>query len=197
MARNKGPVRYEPPEGWFVVAELGPAHGLKGEVTARLTGVTGEELAGIGELRMRRADGEEAPVTVSRTRPKKGFWILAIERIQDRSGAEACRNGVLVAPRDALPPPDPDEWWVADLVGLRVETEAGETLGVLEEVLALPANDVYVVRGERGEILLPVTDEVVRDVRPEEGRIVVRLIPGLLDAPGPEAPEPKEGGGGG
>jgi 16S rRNA processing protein RimM len=74
-----------------------------------------------------------------------------------------------------------------EVVGLRVETVEGGVLGTIAEILRTGANDVYVVRGERGEVLIPAVRHVVRRVDLPGGRIVVALLPGLL--PG-EADEP-------
>ena len=169
-------------EEWLIVAEFGPAHGLRGEITARLAGVAPEQLAEVPGLKLRRPDGSEKPAVVLGVRHKKAGSILKLAGIDDRTAAEDHRGSVIVARRDALPPPGDDEWWIVDLVGAVVETGDGERLGVLEEVLSLPANDVFVVRGKRGEILLPVIDDVVKRVDVEAGRVIVALLPGLLEA---------------
>ena len=67
-----------------------------------------------------------------------------------------------------------------DVVGLRVETGKGRVLGEVAEILRTGANDVYVVRGELGEILIPAIGHVVKRVDVPGGRIVVELMPGLL-----------------
>jgi 16S rRNA processing protein RimM len=169
----------------LVVAELGPPHGIRGEVTGRLSGVEAGWLQGRSGVILRGTDGSETPVVVERIRPKKDFWILRLDVLQDREAAEASRGAVLLVSRDELPEPTDDEWYVADLVGLAVESDTGEALGVLEEVLKLPANDVFVVRGARGEILLPVIDEVVRSVDLRQKKVVVQLLPGLVEEGGP------------
>jgi 16S rRNA processing protein RimM len=174
----------DPAAGWLIVAELGPAHGIRGEITARVSGIEPSALAGVEGLVLRTADGAERPVRVSRVRAKKTGPILAIDSVATRTEAESLRNGVLLARREALPEPDEGEWWVADLLGLAVESDEGEELGTLEEVIPLPANDVLVVRGRRGEVLLPLTEEVVREVDLAAKRMVVRILPGLLDEPG-------------
>lgn len=179
----------EPAANWLVVAELGRAHGLRGEIGGRLSGVTPDELMALPDLRLRSRGGEPVPVRVESARPKKGVWILAISGIRDRTAAEGQSGGVLLARRQDLPEPDAGEWYVADLVGLSVETEGGEELGNLEEVLQLPANDVMIVRGERGEILVPVLEEVIREVDQEAGRMIVRLPVGLLDIAEPRSPD--------
>ena len=171
----------------LIVAELGKAHGIRGEIVARLSGVTAEELVAMEGLRLRTPEGAESPVRVTRGRPRsQGGWILELDALGDRNAAEAARGGVLVADRDQLAEPEAGEWFVADLVGLAVVEEGGEELGELTEVLKLPANDVFVVHGKRGEVLLPVIDDVIVDVDLEAGRVTVRLLPGLLDEAGEE-----------
>jgi 16S rRNA processing protein RimM len=67
-----------------------------------------------------------------------------------------------------------------DVVGLRVEATDGRQLGEVAEVLRTGANDVYVVRGDLGEVLIPAVRHVVKRVDVPGGRILVELIPGLL-----------------
>jgi len=165
----------------LVVAELGKPQGLRGEITGRLFGVTPEELLGIEGLTLRDPAGRERPVRVESIRPRKLGWVLALDAVADRTAAEAHRGSELLARRADLPPPAEGEWLVADLVGLEVETDTGENLGRLEEVLLLPANDVVVVRGPRGEVLLPVLPDVIVRVETEAGRMVVRVPPGLIE----------------
>jgi 16S rRNA processing protein RimM len=114
-------------------------------------------------------------------------WIVALEGVEDRSRAEELRGARLFARRADLPVTAPDDWWIADLVGLNVVDEDGAELGVLEEVLKLPANDVFVVRGAQGEILVPVLEGVVREIA--AGTMRIAVPPGLLDPPQPEGPE--------
>ena len=171
-----------------MVAELTRAHGIRGELAARFVGLAPEDLRN-APLRLRRSSGETTTARIASARPVQGAWIVAIEGVVDRNEAEALRGAVLLAKRRDLPAPGPGEWYVTDLVGLVLFDEGGEEIGVLEEVLKLPANDVFVVRGPRGEVLVPVLEDVVVDVDVAAKRIRVRLPAGLLDPPEPEAPE--------
>lgn len=173
--------RRDSDQDMLVVAELARPHGIRGEVTARLAGVSGEDLLSLA-LKMRRSEGDGlVNVRVTRARPRPGWWILELEHVHDRNGAEKLRGAVLLASRKDLPAPEPGEWYVADLVGLTVRDEAAGELGRLEEVLKLPANDVFVIRGARGEVLVPVLEDVIESVD-EEARVMhVRLPVGLLD----------------
>jgi 16S rRNA processing protein RimM len=166
------------------IAELGRPHGLRGEITALLHGVSGEELAAIATLRMRRADGSEVQVRVESGRPKGSGWILRIDGVEDREGAELLRGAVILAPPGDLPEAAPGEWWIDDLVGLEVVSDDGARLGRLVEVWTMPANDVYVVRSAEGEVLLPAIEEVIVGVDLEKGTMTVHLLPGLCDGVG-------------
>ena len=140
---------------------------------------------------MRRRDGTEIGVRLGAAWTKSGEVVLEIDALHDRTSAESARGASLLAHREDLPKPEAGSWYLADLVGSAVVTEEGRALGRLDEVLQMPAHDVYVVRGPGGEILLPATDEVVREVDLEAGTMTVRLLPGLEPGSGPE-PEPDE-----
>lgn len=87
---------------------------------------------------------------------------------------EAADNDVL---RD-----DDESFFVHELVGLRVVlTATGETLGTVADVLQTGANDVYVVHGEKGEVLVPAIGGVIDRVDVSGGLISITPLPGLLD----------------
>jgi len=65
------------------------------------------------------------------------------------------------------------------IVGLRVVTSEGEEIGTVSEILETGANDVYVVKGEGGERLIPAIKQVVNEIAPERGEMIVTLIPGM------------------
>jgi 16S rRNA processing protein RimM len=73
-----------------------------------------------------------------------------------------------------------DEYYVYQIVGLDVWTAEGEYLGRISEVLFTGANDVYVVQGEKGEILIPAIEDVVLEVDLDGGRLTVELMEGLI-----------------
>jgi len=87
----------------------------------------------------------------------------------------------LEVPVEEIPSLAPGELYTYQLEGLEVIADTGERLGVLDEVLGLPAHDVYVVREGDREILLPATDEVIREIDLEKGHMIVHLLDGLLD----------------
>ena len=91
------------------------------------------------------------------------------------------RNQYTCVPTADRPPLPEGEYYQHQLIGLKVVSEQGETLGSVSEILSTGANDVYVVRPEIGkEILIPAVDDFVVAVDLERGELRVRLLPGLL-----------------
>ena len=103
----------------------------------------------------------------------QGVSVVAkLAGCEDRDCAAGYRGQHIAVPRDAFPPAGANEFYWADLVGLEVTNEAGETLGVVFQVVATGSNDVLVVKGDR-ERLIPFTEQVVRAVDLERGVIHV------------------------
>ena len=110
----------------------------------------------------------------------KGTAILGIECIPDRTAAERFRKKDILIDREDAVPLEEGEYFICDLIGMKVVSDEGEELGILEDVLQTGANDVYSVKDTQGkEILIPVIDDCVLDINTDEGKILVHLLPGL------------------
>ena len=116
---------------------------------------------------------------VRRARLFKGQALLQLEGIDDRDAAEAWRNTYVHVPIEEALPVGDDEYYHHEIVGLSVVTENGERVGRVTAILTTGANDVYVVRGRRGELLLPAIREVILDIDLDDRAITVRIPPGI------------------
>ena len=117
-------------------------------------------------------------------RPHQGQMLVQFAETNDREAAEALRGLWIFIPESEAVTLEADTYYIHDIVGLAVQTEAGQLLGTVEEVLATGANDVYVIKtpGETPrEILLPAIAEVVKEIDLATGVMTVTLLPGLLD----------------
>lgn len=104
---------------------------------------------------------------------------LGLGSVTTREAAERLRGSwILVHESDAHPLPEGQYYWY-QLIGLRVVSDEGELLGELADIIETGSNDVYVVRGESRERLLPAIPDVVLQVDLEQGMMTVHLIPGL------------------
>ncbi|MAE71710.1 MAG: 16S rRNA processing protein RimM [Gemmatimonadetes bacterium] len=165
-----------------VVGRIVGAHGLRGELrVAPLSDLPGrlEELEQV-DL-MPKGGGAVERIRVVESRPHGKVLLMSLEGVCDRDAAEALRGCDLTVPGDELPELPADEFYAFDLIGARVETEEGETLGTVAEIIGSAGANVIVVRGgARGELLLPASRGIVPRVDPARRLLVVRPIPGLL-----------------
>jgi 16S rRNA processing protein RimM len=116
---------------------------------------------------------------VQRARLFKDHALLTLAGLNTREAAERWRGVyVYVHLDDALPLED-GSYYYFQIEGLSVSTDEGEELGRVVEILATGANDVYVVRGQTGELLIPALKHVILQIDLEAGRMVVHLPAGL------------------
>ena len=167
-------------ERWVTLGKITAAHGIQGEVKVTLFIDDADFLRERKALWMGGRPRRE--VALTRVRLSANQAILGLDGVTDRTAAEALRGRELFVPLEWLPPLEEDEYYVAQIVGLEVVTEGGESLGRVAEVVFTGANEVYVVReGPKGEILLPAIASVIQRVDLDAGRIEVTLPEGLID----------------
>lgn len=172
-----------------LVARIGAAHGIKGEVRVKAFTADPADIAAYGPLEA--ADGRR--FEVARLRPAAGpatdMLVVRFKGVDDRNTAETLNGLDLSIPRERLPPPGDDEYYHADLVGLDAVTTAGEAIGTVIGVHNYGAGDLIEIAPRRGEtILVPFTRAVVPEVDIPGRRVVVDPPDGLL--PDPEEPAP-------
>ena len=109
----------------------------------------------------------------------KGEMILRFKGFRDRRQAQQLTGLWLWVPRSEVPAAQEGEYFHYQLIGLKVRTVDGEDLGELAEILETGSNDVYVVAGGDGEILVPALSRVVREIDIAGGLMVVDLPEGL------------------
>ncbi len=166
------------PADLVTVGRVVRPHGLRGEVRVRLETDFPERFEHLREAYLVQA-GRVEVIEITGRRPHKEGLLLTIRGIGDLEAAAGLRGAEIAVSRNAVVPLEQGAFYVFEIVGLRVRTEEGRLLGTVAEVLRAPGNDVYVVQGEEGEILLPATREVVRRVDRASGEMVVALLPGL------------------
>lgn len=147
------------------------AHGLKGEVKVKTFTHLPEKLGAYGALST--ADGRAFTVRELRgLKPDEA--VVRFAEIGDRNAAEALKGTELFVSRDALPQAGADEFYHADLVGLRAEDGEGRVLGAVAAIHNFGAGDVIEIRRDDGDsVLLPFTREVVPVIEIEAGRVII------------------------
>jgi len=167
--------------GYFVVGKIVGAHGVRGEVKVSLQTDNPDRFRSGVRLLLESEDGL-VPVDITSVRPHKGMMLVKLASVSDRTSAENLRWRKLLIPEQDAMALGAHENYAHDLIGLNVETEAGEALGELTEILFAPANDVYIVTGSTDELLLPALRDVILRVDLDARKMIVRVPPGLRNS---------------
>jgi len=170
MAKPKNPV---------LLAIIGAAHGIKGEV--RVKTFTGDPLALTGYGPLQTKDGRSFEITA--IRPANTVVVVRFKGVNDRNQAEALNGIELFADRATLTPADDGEFFHDDLVGLSVRDETGSTIAKVTAVQNFGGGDILELKLADGkEVLIPFTHAAVPDVDVAGGFIRVDMIAaGLVD----------------
>lgn len=168
-------------EPFTAVGRVAKTHGLKGEVSVvSYTEASLDALVGLEVWVVPPPSGLRSS-RIAGVRPGPKGPIVALDSVDSIGAAAALVGREILAATDSLPA----EWFEGaeaelDLVGYAVTDEKRGPLGEIIEIIETGANDVWVVHGDLGEVLIPVIDDVVREVDEAGGRVSVRLLPGLM-----------------
>ena len=166
------------------LVELGPivnCHGIRGELRLLPHNPTSEAAAHSAELVVLWPDGRRESRRVTAARRHKRFVLLQLDGVTDLTAAEALVGCTVAVPRAALPPAGQDAVYHADLLGCAVVTTDGAALGTVHQMLSTGSNDICVVRDGTREVLVPMVADVIAEIDIAGRRIVINLLPGLLD----------------
>ncbi|WUS99503.1 ribosome maturation factor RimM [Streptomyces sp. NBC_00708] len=167
----------------LVVARIGRAHGIKGEVTVEVRTDEPELRLAPGAV-LATEPATAGPLTIETGRVHSGRLLLRFEGVKDRTAAEALRNTLLIADVDpAELPEDPEEFYDHQLMDLDVVLADGTEIGRITEITHLPSQDLFIVeRPDGSEVMIPFVEEIVAEIDLEEQRAVITPPPGLIDA---------------
>lgn len=154
----------------ILVGRVAGAFGVRGEI--RITSFTADPMALVDYKILLREDGTPG-LTLTGGRVAKGGVVVRTKEIETREQAEAARGLKLYIPRDLLPDPEEDEFYVTDLVGLDVVSVEGEPLGRVKSVHDFGAGDLLEIEPAQGPSWwLPFTREAVPEVSLADRRVV-------------------------
>ena len=168
-------------EDMLRVGVISSTHGVRGEVKVF---PTTDDPARFEELETVLLDTgkEKLELEIAGVKFFKNMVILKFKGYDSINDVERYRGRDLWITREQAVPLGEDENFVADLIGLAVVTDGGETLGTMKDVMFTGANDVYVVERENGkELLLPAIKDCILDVDLGNGVMTVHVLDGLLD----------------
>ncbi|HVN63000.1 MAG TPA: ribosome maturation factor RimM [Candidatus Binataceae bacterium] len=157
------------------------AHGLKGALRIRLDNPASGALEHLARLYIEQ-DGtvrEFRPTGASRLSPTT--MRVTMEGVADATAAEALKGAIAMAAREDLPPCEPGEFFCEEAIGCKVGLADGTVVGAIEDTFSNGAHEIWVVKSNGREILIPVIDNIVKTVDLSARRMTIEAVPGLLD----------------
>jgi 16S rRNA processing protein RimM len=155
-------------------------HGVKG--FARILPLTDDpaRFRLLKEAWLRNHENELLRFAIEKVAIQPRMVLLKLQGIDSREQVERLRDVEIVIDRKDCLPLDEDTYYIFDLIGSTVRTTSGEPVGTLEDVLEYPASDIFVIRKNEQEILIPAVAQFIKKINIEDSTIIIEPIEGLL-----------------
>lgn len=165
----------------IAIAYIGRTKGVRGHVKAELLSTDLQRFDSAESIVVQKQGQPDRALKLQHWKPEEPGVLLKFVGIDTpEEASKVLVKAYVTVARDDVPALPADTYYIFELVGCRVEDETGKILGQIEEVLEMPSADVYVVQGERGEILVPAVADYIVEVDTTGQRVVVRGIEDLL-----------------
>jgi 16S rRNA processing protein RimM len=155
-------------------------HGVRGGVKIYPYGETLAEMQP-GEILLIASTKRSLELTLRSLQPMGKYLVVQFEESSDISTAESLLREEVAVPEDRLPETSEGEYYHFQLIGLRVETLDGKNVGLLESIMETGGNDVYVIRKDDKEFLIPAVEGVIHEVMLDRGIMLIDPPEGLID----------------
>jgi 16S rRNA processing protein RimM len=170
------------PDELIAVGKINGTHGIKGQLKVYSYSGNLESLSAARIVMLRSPDGATLrEFGIKGVKPHSNGFILSLKDYDDIDQALSLVGCELCLKRSQLPEPEEDEYYWCDLIGLRVVTADGVEIGILADIFETGSNDIYVVRKDRQEYLIPAIATVISSVDLAGGTMVITPLDGLLD----------------
>ncbi len=162
------------------IGEIGRPHGLAGELKIRPIVDDPNRFVGLSHVTLEATDGRRAKFTIQRVRNQNTSCIVSFHEITSIDQALLWVRAEVKIPQNSLEALPDGHYYHFDLIGMDVFTERDVRIGTIANIFSTGSNDVFVVKKQDIEHLIPNTEEIVRHVDVEQKRMVIRPIEGLL-----------------
>ena len=154
--------------------------GVRGEFKVRSLSDVPGRLDHLKQVQVLETTGQMVERTVTHVRRAGSTYIMGLAGVTTPEEAGMLRGGLIQVPRAPASALSADVYFECDLVGMTVENERGDEVGVLETILEIPDNRVFVVRKGTEEVLIPAAKSFVTSVDLARRRMMVRGIDELV-----------------
>ena len=163
---------------FLVIGRITRPHGIRGELRVESYTDTPERFNWVKKIYL--DENDSSPFTVEEVRFHQKWVLIKFKGIDDRSAADSLGRGWLYIPMDEAVPLEEDEYFLFQLIGLRVVNQRGDAIGEISDVLETQANNVFVVKDNQNEHLIPDIPEVIQEIDFNKGIMTIEEFPGLI-----------------
>lgn len=168
-------------EDFFRIGSIASTHGVHGEVKVYPTTDDVNRFKKCKEVILERKNDRKT-VHIESVKFFKQMVIVKFQEYNTMDEAELLRGGELYVTRENAVPLGKNEYYVADLIGLKVITEEDQELGFIDDVMQTGANDVYIVKTvDDRELLIPAIKDCVKEISIDRGMMKIHVMEGLFD----------------
>jgi 16S rRNA processing protein RimM len=165
-------------EGYIQVGKIINTHGIKGEL--KILPLT-DEITRFEELPYVIIENENEELEIESVKYKKNFVILKLKAFNNINEVIEFKNRyLLIHEKDSKELPE-NTYFIFELIGLEVFTTTGENIGKVIDVLQPGANDVYVVKNNGKEYLIPAIKDIIKEINIEDKKMIIDPIEGLIE----------------
>jgi len=166
---------------WINIGYIRKPHGLRGNVRVESLSDVPFRFDDLDNITLELPGGLRESRAIEYCKPDGAHWLMKLLGIDTPEQAHHLRGAYIQVTADNAATLPDGAYYIFEVVGCTVVTTNGKEIGVLKEVMPLPANDVFVVNTRDGEALIPAIRDVVAAVNLEDGKIVIRPMPGLFE----------------
>ena len=162
------------------VAYIASTHGLKGDVKVIQLSNDPERIYSLSNIVIIQRNGEKRESIINKVRAIKGGFAVSLANSTSVTDAQQVVGSYIAVPEIEVPVLGKDTWYHYDIIGIEVFTTDGLCLGKIEDIISTGSNDVYIIRDNEREYLIPAIRNVIKDVDTKGRRMVIALMDGLI-----------------
>ncbi len=166
---------------FVIIGRILKPHGIHGAVRVEPETYDPRRFHDLKRVYVGNEDHPLESFDIQRVQLTPKFVILTFKDVQSISAAEALKNRFLWIPREeTMPLPDESHYYF-ELIGMTVETNSGEKIGTVKDVINYPAHYVFVVERGENEFMIPDVPDFIESIDDDNGKIIINPIEGLLE----------------
>ena len=164
----------------LVLGKVIRPHGLEGLLRVWSYAPSEASFIDAEEIHLRHVSGKLHGYRVLSVSPHKNVLLMNLEGVNSVDQAEEFRGAEVLVRSEAVTREEGEYFW-HELIGLKVFLDTGDYIGAISRIIPAGSNEIYVVGTGKKEIFLPATNEVVKEIDLEKGKMTVSAMEGLLD----------------